>query len=235
MLSDLLSKVQSLVFKPNLDDNRTRPRARCQIPISCQTKEGAMACTLRDLSTHGARIQTDRKLAKGLDILLLPPKGSSEKDKAVKAKVMWSRKYRGRYYIGMKFSRPGSESWIKSLLQELGLSTSVPNQRRKFVRFNTEMPAQLRVYGNATQAKVLDLSMGGALVKSSKTINNGAKVGLDLAGYGSTKSLSLSCSTVKSQKHPDGSYRCSLQFDNPSQEQRALLVQRLNFLFRKSE
>ena len=234
MLADLLSMVQSIVMKPNLEDNRSRPRARCHVPVSCQTPNGAVVCTLKDISTHGARVLTDVKMSKNSDVLLLPPKGSSEKDKPVKCKAVWSRRYHGEYFVGLKFRAPNSENWVKALLRELGMSLTVPTQRRKFVRFPTEMRVKLRMFNKSVDTKLLDLSMGGALVEVPSTISSESKVTLDLPTHRKASSVNLPCIATKTRSSKDGKLHCSLQFESLASEERGKLVKHLNALFRQN-
>ena len=51
MLVEMLYNFRDIVMGPHLDDRRSTPRVRCNIPVSCQTAEGAMVCTLKDLGT----------------------------------------------------------------------------------------------------------------------------------------------------------------------------------------
>ena len=234
MIADLLSMVKSIVMKPNLEDNRSRARARCHIPVSCQTPDGALVCSLKDISTHGARILTDKKLRKGSAVLLLPPKGSAEEDKAIKCKVRWAKRYHGEYYIGLVFRAPNSDSWLKLLLKELGLSLTAPTQRRKFVRFPTEMNAKLRMFNQIFDTRVIDLSMGGALINAHKNINPGTKFTLALPPNPKAPKVNLPCIATKTQQAKNGRLVCSVQFENLSTEERGNLVKHLNALFRQS-
>lgn len=233
MLVDFLQQFRDFAIGPNLDEKRSIPRALCRIPISVQTKSGATVCTLLDLSQKGARVGTDQKFSKNEEVLLLPPKGSGEQDKPAKCLVLWTRKLDGEVQAGLQFKGGRPEPWVKEILRELGLSLSVPRQRRKFVRFHSQISAKCKFASGDKTVKIIDVSYGGALVSSPTKPSPGARVQLYLPACGSNPKLNISCAVVQSRIAGSGGHQISLKFENPTESQRKLLVKHLKYYFRR--
>lgn len=233
MLLDFLQQFRDFAIGPNLDEKRSIPRAICRIPVSVQTKSGATVCFLLDLSQKGARIGSDHKFRKNEDVLLVPPKGSGEQDKAAKCTVIWVRRIDGENQAGLQFKGGKPQQWVKETLRELGLSLTVPRQRRKFVRFHSQISAKCKIFNKDHTAKIIDVSYGGALISCATKPTQGTKVQLYLPACGSHPKLNLSCTAVKSRLSGGGGHQVSLKFDSPTENQRKLLVKHLKYYFRR--
>ena len=234
MIGNLVSKIQALVVGPSLADKRAQARAKCEIPVSCQTKSGAIVCSLKDLSLRGAQLETNSKLARGSEVLLLPPKGSDSSDKAVKSKVVWSKRYRGQYFAGLRFQDGRSGGWVQKLLRELGLSVRAPSQRRRLIRFPSEMKAKALIHSKFIDVEILDLSLGGANIASPEPFTKDISVGLNIPKIPGCEALSFSCNTIQSRRVSPSVHHISVRFNKLSKTDKNLLIKRLNLLLRKS-
>lgn len=234
MLVEMLYNFRDIVMGPHLDDRRSTPRVRCNIPVSCQTAEGAMVCTLKDLSSSGARLFSDQKSAKHRVVALAPPKGMGDTSKAVKGKVAWVRPARGGYLIGIKFTASPS-GWVATVLRELGLSTNPPTQQRKFVRVPGDMNVKLQVQGLDKVVRLRDLSIGGALLTGRERLSRDQAVRLTLpseADLPELEILSIACGCKKSGTTDN--FDVSVKFTELSPKQRKALVKHLSYLMRRS-
>lgn len=234
ILAELFYNFKDIVMGPNIDERRLIPRARCSIALSCQTPDGAIVCILKDLSTKGARILTDQNCRKGLPILLVAPKGSGEQAKAVKGKVAWSRSTRDGYLIGIQFNSP-PDSWVTKVLRELGLTSTVPTQQRKFVRVPGDTVVEIFAQGFTKKANLRDLSIGGALVHGDDKFLADLPVRLTIPASAGVVELELSgrARTCRKQTNTSG-YQTSIKFDVLSPSQRKQLVKHLSHLMRRS-
>lgn len=235
MLMEMLYNFRDIVMGPNLDERRTTPRARCNIPLSCQTAEGALVCTLKDLSSTGARLFSDQKCRKGCLIKLAPPKGMDESAKnVVRGKVAWTRPTRGGHLIGVKFETSAS-GWVRTVLRELGLGDTAPTTQRKFVRVPGDMNVKLQTQGFEKPVRLRDLSIGGALLTTRDRLGKDQVARLTLPAESDVAELQLSCLACGCKKSTQSeSFEVSLKFAELTDKQRKLLVKHLSLLMRRS-
>ncbi len=234
MLMEMLYNFRDIVMGPHLDERRDTPRARCNIPISCQTSDAALVCTLKDLSSTGARLFSDQKCRKNRMVILSPPKGMGESSKAIKGKIAWIRPTRGGYLMGVKFHSAAS-GWVHAVLRELGLSTHVPKQQRKFVRVPGDMNVKLQAQGFEKSVRLRDLSIGGALLTARERLAKDQTVRVTLPAESDVPELqllSVACGCKKSQIAD--SFDVSIKFAELSDKQRKVLVKHLSLLMRRS-
>ena len=235
MLQDLIAGVKGLFLGPHLDERRSTARALCEIPISCQTRQGALLASLRDISRSGSRVLLDKKLSKGTIVLLVPPKGmGGEKAKAVKTKVMWSRKVAAGYQTGVLFQNPGDRgAWTSELLRELGLTSAPPSQRRKFIRVPASLGVTLSVRGKRFDSKLEDLSLGGALVLAPQLQPPNSPATLVIKAYSGIPEVELHGQVQSSKSKPKtGGFSLSIKFDSITGPQKKILVKHLSELMK---
>lgn len=233
MLMEMLYHFRDIVIGPNLDERRSTPRARCNIPLSCQTADGALVCTLRDLSSSGARLLTDQKCRRGAIIKLSPPKGMDEGAKnVVKAKIAWVRPIRGAYMMGVKFDSAGG-GWVRTVLREIGLSPGAPTQQRKFVRVPGDINVRLQAQGFEKTVRLRDLGIGGALLSGRDHVSKDQSARLTLPAEMDVPELQLPCIACGCKKSGD-SFDISVKFVEVPSKQRKVLVKHLSLLMRRS-
>ncbi len=234
LLNELFYNFKDIVMGPNLDDRRLTARARCSIALSCQTPDGAIVCILKDLSVTGARILTDQNCRKGLPILLVAPKGSGEQAKAVKGQVAWSRLTRDGYLIGVQFGAT-QNSWVRNVLRELGLTSAVPTQQRKFVRVPGDIVIEICAPGFTKNANLRDLSIGGALIEGEDNFLTDLPLRLTFPAFSRVPKLEISGRVRSCKKRTEGSrYQTSIKFETLSPDQRKRLIKHLSQLMKHS-
>lgn len=232
MLVELLHSFRDIVIGPNLDERRVTPRARCNIPLSCQASDGATICSLKDLSSTGARILSDRKFSRKRILLLAPPKGMGTNTRPIKTQVAWCRSTREGYMIGLRFQGAAS-GWALTVLKELGLSTSVPTTQRKFVRVPGDMKVKLQAQGFERVALLQDLSIGGALLICRDQLPKDEVVRLLLPAEMDLPGLQLLAAACGCRPCENG-YEISLKFADLADKQKKVLVKYLSYLMRRS-
>lgn len=234
MLVEMLYNFRSIVMGPNLDERRSTPRVLCNIPLSCQTASGAMVCTLKDLSSTGARVFTDQKAGKNQVVILSPPKGMGDSSRAMKGKVAWCRPVNRGYLIGIKFTIAAG-GWVSTVLRDLGLSSNPPSQQRKFVRVPSDYNVKLEVQGAERMVRLKDLSIGGALLSGRERLARDQAVRITIPSHldlPELQILAIACNCKKSPKTDN--FDLSLKFAALEEQQRRGLVKHLTFLMRSS-
>lgn len=234
MLVDMLYSVRDIVVGPHLDERRNTPRARCNIPLSCQTPDGALVCSLRDISVRGARLFSDQKPRKGTVIVLAPPKGMGDSTAPVKGKVAWVRPFQGGYLMGIKF-QAGPAGWVAVVLPELGLSHHVPTQQRKYVRVPGDLKVKLRTQGFEKTLRLRDLSVGGALLTGRERVSVGQAVRLTLPSEADLPELEIVSATCDcNPSKVQGCFDISVKFAELQPKQKKALVKHLSYLLRRA-
>jgi hypothetical protein len=234
MLVEMLYNFRDIVMGPQTDERRDTPRARCNIPLACQTAEGALVCTLKDLSSTGARLFSDQKRRKNRIVILSPPKGMGQSSKSMKGKVAWVRPVRGGYMMGIRFTVPPG-GWVSTVLRELGLSGGAPTQQRKFVRIPGNMNVKLQAQGLEKVVRLQDLSIGGALLTGRERLARDQVVRVTLPAESDLPALELlavACGCKKSRL--EDNFDLSVKFAELQPKQRKVLVRHLSYLIRRS-
>jgi hypothetical protein len=229
MFMDLIYGVRDFFMGPSIDEKRLVVRVRCDVSVGCQTQQGGRVCALKDLSALGARLATDDNWRKGMKVQLMPPKGMEGENKPIKAVVMWSRPMSGKYQVGLKFQAKAQRTWVGVMLKELGLSTNIPKQQRKFIRFPSNYAVKYTVHGGEKAAVLKNLSMGGALLSTSSRLARDVPVQLYLPASKLAPALRV-VGRVCGMKQLQSSFEIPIQFDSLSSEQEKGLLKHLKTL-----
>lgn len=207
-LARLLSSIKMLV-DPQLpvEDRRHTGRMDCALDTGYSTEGGESGTAqVIDVSRRGLRIRSARPIAKGLTIALKAPSSMPEGDySALMARVMWSTRDGDSFLSGLLLP-PGiqdQETWLEAFLVSKGYNLADP-QRRKFVRADSELAGQLLLDAQPPlQVLVLNLSLGGALIRSELAFEKQQAFRLQLGPHGDLPDLELS-GTVLRHSHTDG-------------------------------
>ena len=235
MFWEILYNVRDFVVGPNIDERRQVPRARCDISLSCQTKRGDRTCSLRDLSACGARLSTERRWRKGMKVQLMPPKGLDGKSgKGLDAVVMWSRPVLGQYQVGLKFENKAIGTWVGDVLEELGLSSAIPQQRRLHVRFPGNYELKYIVHGAERKGILRNLSLGGALLATKQKITDNTPIQIFLPEGEQTPELHLIGTTCGGKSSDSGGFDVPVRFGVLRPEQKKGLLKHLTELMNQA-
>lgn len=228
-LARLLSSIKFLV-EPDLsvDDRRIAGRLACSLDTSYVTETGETGTgQVLDVSRRGLRMRTPVAVSKGLTIALKAPANLTEAAYApLMAKVMWSSRDGDSYLLGLLLP-PGiedEETWLEAYLISAGYNIEDP-QRRKFVRAESELAGQLLLDAQPpVEVLVLNLGLGGALLRSELSFDSNSPFRLQLGPHGNLPELVLSGSILRvSQNEGEDWYYHSTRF-GPLEERRHTLL-----------
>jgi PilZ domain-containing protein len=235
MFWEILYNVRDFVVGPNIDERRQVPRARCEISLSCDTKRGARSCSLRDLSACGARLSTERRWRKGMKVQLMPPKGLDQHNgKGLDAVVMWSRPVLGQYQVGLKFANKANGTWVGDVLEELGLSSAIPEQRRVHVRFPGNYELKYIVHGAERKGILKNLSLGGALLCTKQKLTENTPIQIFLPEREQAPELHLIGTTCGGKESDAGGFDVPIRFGVLRADQKKGLLKHLSELMNQA-
>ena len=168
----------------------------------------------------GARLATDANWRKGMKVQLMPPKSMQGENKGIQAEVVWSRPRGGEYQVGIKFRSKAQRTWVGELLKELGVSTSIPRQRRKYVRFPSNFAVKYVLHGAEKAAVLKNLSLGGALLSTSARLNGNVPIQLFIPAAKAAPDVQLIGKVCGAKELNSGGFEIPIQFEglNPQQE-----------------
>ncbi len=163
------------------EEKRHKVRLRCEEQVVCKLEEPPeeFAATVRDISPHGIGVVARRQLPSGARMLLEHEGGGP----------VWARVVRvrerpgGEFLLGMAYDERLENlriSWLRPYLRSLGFAGSVPlEERRHQLRLELQLPATLAKGQEEGRAWLLNLSLGGAMVRCMRGFEVGDSVDLE--------------------------------------------------------
>lgn len=165
------------------EERRKTLRAPCCYPVRYQASQGEFTANVIDLGYGGMRILGGRSLSVDEQLRVTPADGGEP----VSARVVWSEASGQEYESGLVYLGPLPElnrSWVKSALRGLGFEGNRVHERRQYVRRPTELSGKLWPGQEAQPVSLVDVSLGGALLRSLEphsTLAAGTEVRLELS------------------------------------------------------
>lgn len=229
--SKLLASIKELV-EPTLpiEDRRGGGRLACSYETSYVSEYGESGqCEIIDVSRRGLQLKTERPLARGLNVAIKTPEAlGREKFASVMTKVMWTRKSQDQRYLSGLLLPPGiedEETWLESILSKAGHKHD-GSQRRKFVRAESEIAGRLDLEGEAPfNVTVVNLGMGGALIKSERSLEADRHFNLQLGPFGDLPEIEISGTILREASSTDGGPRLHSSRFGPLEKRRHSLLQ----------
>lgn len=188
MLSKLLSGLRSLVGGGqdkdwDYSDRRELIRLRCHYDVEFAVKGKKHKGQVVDMSLKGMKLRGFVPAKVGDIVEVSNPREILDSSvNTIKCKVLWCRKRERDFvvFLGVAYAESDqvmSRSWIKSILRELGFDSQKIFQKRKFVRAECFIPANL-VYGHgkSVEGQVYNLGVGGTLIECRKPFDVGTMV-----------------------------------------------------------
>ncbi len=230
MLSQLIESLKAIVVGQSVEERRATARARCHLPVACHVGAMSLPGQLRDLSVAGLGIGLDVQVPRGKSVKVLPPRAFAEHS-PVLGTVKWCRKaQRDWYHVGLDLHGKTRQTWIPVALKELGLDPSAPRQRRKLMRVPANLPVDLKLASGKTgRGRLLNLSVGGALIESGERLTRHAEMQLSIGPWNGMAAMRLVGTVVSSN-----SEGVSLRFNHVAEDQRKLLGKYLTGLVRSA-
>lgn len=230
-LNRLMSSINFLVTEDtNTSDQRTTPRIECRAEVDYVDENGSKGKGyLVDISRSGLQLETTKKLAKGLTLALNAPQGERlEKTAPFMARVRWTRKGKnGDFRAGLALP-PGVEDdphWLEALLSQLGYVDD-GNQRRRFIRSDSDLLGRLKPSdGNSAEVpvKVLNLGMGGALLRSDQILAPNLQFGLVVGPYQDLPSITLNGTILRAIENEESFHLYPTRFSLADERESAVL------------
>ena len=152
-------------------ERREMIRLKCRFPVRCFYKDQSFRGIVTDMGIKGLRLESPRKLRKGqmLQIELEELTGPFSVAR-VNCQVRWCRNQKTSTFIGMGVSYEEplermSDSWVRSVLYELGFEEEFIYQRRRAVRVDCCLSGELEMDGQRVPVSIVNLGVGGALIR----------------------------------------------------------------------
>lgn len=194
----LLSSIKFLVEEDvNTSDKRRSPRIECRCEVEFVDLHGTKGKGfLIDISKKGLQMETETKLYKGVTLAIKAPEEEMlDRTAPFMAKVRWVRKKHGQYRIGLALPQGIEDDphWLEALLTQLGYAED--GQRREHIRASSEIRGQLTLDDDdervSHSVELLNLGMGGALIKSGTSFSKDAQFSLLIGPFKDLPILSL--------------------------------------------
>lgn len=157
---------------PKVQERRVTTRVDCCYPVECELEGQRFPGSVTNMGLGGMRLLAERELSRDttLQVHSKEPGWGS-----LAARVVWSRaRAEGDDFESGLIYRDGlkelENSWVKAALQHLGFESSSLYERRRTLRANTSLQAQLAVAGRPYACVMRDLGLGGALVETPAQI-----------------------------------------------------------------
>jgi hypothetical protein len=199
LLTRILSSINFLVTEDTgTAEMRNAARIECRAEVAYIDENGSGGKGyLVDISKTGLQLETEKKLSKGITVALNAPDDDTlDRTAPFMAKVRWTGKGKaGTYRAGLALP-PGTEEdphWLESLLHQLGY-TEDGTQRRRFIRADSAIGGRLTPQAEDSEAidvKVLNLGMGGALLRADESLPRNLQFELVIGPHEDLPELSL--------------------------------------------
>lgn len=203
MLSDTLST----------RDQRQAARITCDLAVTFVDEFGTRGeGAIIDVSKNGLQLLTPKKLRRGVTLAVRAPDDESlDRTAPFMAKTRWCRKAEnGKFRVGLLLP-PGVENdphWLESLLHQLGY-TEDGGQRREYIRAETQISGRITPVDEQNrvaddfEVSVLNLGMGGALLKSQIPLSKNGQFHLSIGPYEDLPELRLFGTILRVVEKPD--------------------------------
>lgn len=169
------------------EERRRLIRVRCDYQVQCQVGETRLPARVVDIGLNGMRLLLEQRVKSPASMQVHHPSSVLGFDsEEVVCHVRWCRKRRkgDGYEVGLQYADTEGNvrhSWVKYLLKELGFDERSIFTRRKSIRAQASLPAQIvDGAGGRLQGIVVNLGAGGALFEGPEIGAEGDNVVLHL-------------------------------------------------------
>ncbi|MCE7871305.1 PilZ domain-containing protein [bacterium CPR1] len=210
MLNKFLEGLRQIALAPRTkpgEELRSRIRVLCRYPVQIESGEGPPdRAYVVDIGLNGMRVEDVRRLKQGSQVQVASAYPGLEQNRLT-CEVVWCReRISGGYNAGLRYQTVAPDSWVRVILDELGLDDERGLQRRKYVRLATSLRAQVReLHSNQllTEGRVVNVGMGGVLLRSSQPLTEGAEVLCLFGPYSHYPHLSVEATCLSSHHDED--------------------------------
>jgi hypothetical protein len=213
LLNKLLKGFREFAFEDtaSVTERRRCARLTCDYEVSLKSSAGPMNATILDLSPAGIALLAPRKLSRNTPVEVQSPANLIHSG-SLRCNVRYCRTSREQFRIGLEMRGDLLPSWLNPALRELGFSNFHLEQKRRFVRAQTALPIEVRNWrGDFENSTLLDLSRGGAMLRSQQSWEVGEVLRLILGPIGFLPVLFLRA-VVLNQRPEGDSWLVHLSF-----------------------
>lgn len=240
MLKNLLDSLKGLVRGSagndwDYNDRRRLIRLSCDCEVTVTTGSAVFQGRALDMSVQGMQVRCFGVLKQGqtVKVKYLAPTLGAELD-TVTCKVVWVAQEGQQCRAGLLFQEDQavmSRSWVKPVLQELGMEASRIKEKRKAVRLECFLPCQVTPDGEEPRdAVVHDLGLGGARVEiGGDTLGEGLFLVVHLGPMEKLPRLDAR-GTINSVREKFGVYHYGVTFEEFSDQDARILERYLGRL-----
>ncbi|MBI3926264.1 MAG: PilZ domain-containing protein [Armatimonadetes bacterium] len=244
MLKGFLNGLKALVRSNPADgwdygDRRSLVRLQCHFDIEGRSEAGKkFKGQIVDMSLKGMKLRGFEQLKAGDTVFITYPIPILEISMdTVKCRVLWVRN-RARDFVtfaGLAYAeddRAMSQSWVKYLLRQLGFSPDRIYEKRKYVRAECFVPAEV-VYGpgKLIKGRLYNLGVGGALIEAPGALEPDGRVEVRIGPFEELPRFSLNGRVVN--RRPEArSYLYGIEFGDVPPTRLKSLGDYLFFLLR---
>lgn len=214
MLRNVIQSIEPVEPKQipeNLAERRRALRVRCYCQAQAIVEGESHKATVTDLGLEGVRIKSmSAPFKQGAEVAVAyrPPHSDGGAEcGVVRCNVLWVQRSGREMVAGLRYndSRENMRSsWVRYVLTELGFDESRTFQRRQHLRVDAAMPA--RVFHNGevalTDAKVVNLGIGGALVESKDELPTGSRIEMEISLWRILPTLALNGVVLHTRREP---------------------------------
>jgi len=214
-------------------ERRHAPRLAGQWAAIARNGNDQFPVSIVNVGPSGLGLEASRRSASGNIISISPAPahhaGANESEVEIEVKWCYVREHDGRVIIGTRFVAGNhlEESWLGPLLREASLNWGDQEQKRKHVRLNSVLKAELRELETGrylNEGDVSNISLGGILVKTTKSMHAVPPLLVLIGPYSNYPTLFLPARLVNSRQDDDGRvFLHALEFLNTSPEQKETL------------
>lgn len=234
---DILQGFRALVLARSTaeapDQRRRLTRLRCLYRVACSSEGEDFRATVVDMGLKGMRLEVPRRLPAGA-LVSVRYLGSSTADRrfsvdTVHTRILWCRKKRFLRTIEIGVAYHDSEanmerSWVKYILRQIGFDIQSILDRRKAVRVQALLRADLKGGRGLSEGTVINLGAGGALFETQTPVDVGAHVTMEAGPYLTHDMLTVRGTVVQTLRSADsGHWLVGVCFENVTATQANLL------------
>lgn len=222
LFRDLLNLLRPTPLVPT-DERRDKIRLQCDLHALLAVGEEFSFVKVVNVTLTGLCLELNNPLKVGQAVSLSRDDFGAPLD----ADVLWCESVPDsagkEFRAGLGFQADHHRlrvSWLKPSLKQAGFEAELPGQLRKLLRVPGRVDCQIKgLTGEAyTDAEMLDLSLGGALVESPIEFPENLSIEFETVPLGGLPPLKGLAKIASRHRGDDGKWRCGLRFTESKPE-----------------
>ena len=214
---NFLKKLISRFLPPEAvptDERRESVRLNFVVDIEVKAGEKTIPARMVNITFTGLCIETETALEEGQNLTLI----REESGPSFNGTVLWCKpRDEGKFIVGIECELDEDKligSWLEPTLLQAGFEANYVDEKRKMVRVPGRVECELSSLSGAKlgEAKMLDLSRGGALMERNSPLAPNTKVHFATQPLGKLKALKGHALVKSSRQRTDGIWLHGLLF-----------------------